>query len=221
MIARQLIADTIPALNHNNTAANALDQMQEFGVEMLPVIDDQKKYIGLLTDEAILDIEDMDLPLKDLPYSLTHPFVKANMHIFEVIKIAAENNLSLIPVLEEDDVFIGTITLQSLFRYFSNINSLTEPGAIIILSTPINSYSLSEISRIVDSCDMKVLALYVNIIRDQSKIEITIKLDKTDLSSLLNTFERFQYTVLAAFQEKEYIQDLKERFDEFMNFLDI
>jgi CBS domain-containing protein len=221
MIARQLIADTIPALNLQDSASKALDQMQEFGIEMLPVVDENKKYVGLLTDEAILDIQDMDLPLKDLPYALTHPFVKANMHIFEVIKIAAENNLSLIPVLEDDNLFIGTITLQSLFRYFSNINSLTEPGAIIILETAINSYSLSEISRIVDSCDIKVLALYVNILRDKSTIEITMKLDKTDLSSLLNTFERFQYTILASFQEKEYIQDLKERYDEFMNFLDI
>ena len=209
MIARQLIADTIPALNLQDSASKALDQMQEFGIEMLPVVDENKKYVGLLTDEAILDIQDMDLPLKDLPYALTHPFVKANMHIFEVIKIAAENNLSLIPVLEDDNLFIGTITLQSLFRYFSNINSLTEPGAIIILETAINSYSLSEISRIVDSCDIKVLALYVNILRDKSTIEITMKLDKTDLSSLLNTFERFQYTILASFQEKEYIQDLK------------
>jgi len=221
MIARQLIADTIPALNLQDSASKALDQMQEFGIEMLPVVDENKKYVGLLTDEAILDIQDMDLPLKDLPYALTHPFVKANMHIFEVIKIAAENNLSLIPVLEDDNLFIGTITLQSLFRYFSNINSLTEPGAIIILETAINSYSLSEISRIVDSCDIKVLALYVNILRDKSTIEITMKLDKTDLASLLNTFERFQYTIIASFQEKEYIQDLKERYDEFMNFLDI
>ena len=221
MIARQLIADTIPALNQSNSAAKALLQMQEFGVEMLPVVDDQTKYVGMLTDEAILDIEDMNLPLKDLPYALTHPFVKANMHIFEVIKIAAENNLSLIPVLEDDNVFIGTITLQSLFRYFANINSLTEPGAIIILETPINSYSLSEISRIVDSCDIKVLALYVNMLRDKSKIEITMKLDKTDLASLLNSFERFQYTIVASFQEKEYLQDLKERYDEFMNFMDI
>lgn len=221
MIARQLIADTIPSLNQKDSAAIALSLMQEFGVEMLPVVDDQKKYIGLLTDEAILDIEDMDLPLSDLPYALTHPYVMANMHIFEVIKIAAENNLSLIPVLEDGDVFIGTITLQSLFRYFSQINSLTEPGAIIVIETAIKSYSLSEIGRIADSCDIKVLALYIQIHRDKSSIEITMKLDRTDLASLLSTFERFNYTIIASFQEKEYLQDLKERYDEFMKFMDI
>jgi acetoin utilization protein AcuB len=221
MIARQLIADTIPSLNQKDSAAIALSLMQEFGVEMLPVVDDQKRYIGLLTDEAILDIDNMNLPLSDLPYALTHPYVLGNMHIFEVIKIAAENNLSLIPVIENGDVFIGTITIQSLFRYFSQLNSLTEPGAIIVIETAINSYSLSEIGRIADSCEVKILSLYLQIHRDKSSIEITMKLDKTDLAALLSTFERFNYHIIASFQEKEYMQDLKERYDEFMKFMDI
>ena len=221
MIARQLIADTIPSLTLNDSANTALELMQEFGLDMLPVEDDAHKYAGLLTDEAIMDIEEMDKPLSELPFSLIHPYANENMHIFEVIKITAENNLTLIPVVEKDDRLVGTITLQSLFRYFAQYNSLLDNGAILVVETNINSYSLSEIARIVESNDLKVLCFYVNTDYNNSKIEITLKLDKYELSSLVQTFERFNYTVKATFEEREYFQDLKEKYDEFMKYMDI
>jgi Mg/Co/Ni transporter MgtE len=143
------------------------------------------------------------------------------MHIFEVIKITAENNLTLIPVVEKDDKLVGTITLHSLFRYFAQYNSLLDNGAIIVVETNINSYSLSEIARIVESNDIKVLCMYVNTIYDQSKVEITLKLDKYELAALVQTFERFSYIVKATYEEQEYSQDLKEKYDEFMKFMDI
>jgi CBS domain-containing protein len=221
MIARQLIADTIPSLSLTDSANTALELMQEFGLEMLPVEDENHKYAGLITDEAIMDIEDMDKPLSELPYSLIHPYANENMHIFEVIKITAENNLTLIPVVEKDDKLVGTITLHSLFRYFAQYNSLLDNGAIIVVETNINSYSLSEIARIVESNDIKVLCMYVNTIYDQSKVEITLKLDKYELAALVQTFERFSYIVKATYEEQEYSQDLKEKYDEFMKFMDI
>ncbi|MEI6312668.1 MAG: CBS domain-containing protein [Bacteroidota bacterium] len=221
MIARQLIADTIPSLSLKDTANTALELMQEFGLDMMPVEDDDHKYAGLLTDEAIMDIEDMNKPLSELPFSLIHPYANENMHIFEVIKITAENNLTLIPVVEKDDRLVGTITLKSLFRYFAQYNSLLDNGAILIVETNLNSYSLSEIARIVESNNIKVLCLYVNTVYDTSKVEITLKLDKYELSSLVQTFERFNYTIKATYEEREYFQDLKEKYDEFMKYMDI
>jgi hypothetical protein len=108
-----------------------------------------------------------------------------------------------------------------LFRYFAQYNSLLDNGAILIVETNLNSYSLSEIARIVESNNIKVLCFYVNTIYDTSKVEITLKLDKYDLSSLVQTFERFNYTVKATFEEREYFQDLKEKYDEFMKYMDI
>lgn len=221
MIARKLIADTIPCLTLNDSANTALELMQEFGLDMLPVEDEKHTYAGILTDEAIMDIEDMNKPLRELPYSLIHPYVDENMHLFEVIKITAENNLTIVPVVKQNEELVGTITLHSLFRYFAQYNSLLDNGAIIIIEISINSYSLSEIARIVESNDMKVLCLYLQTNYNTNTIEITLKLDKYDLSALIQTFERFNYTLKATFEEQEFYQDLKDKYDAFMKYMNI
>ena len=218
MIAQELISDSLPPLKQSDPASLALELMQEFGVDMLPVVN-KEKYVGLITDEAILDIEDLDKPLTEAQFALTHPYVKAEMHLFEVIKIAVENNLNLIPVVGKDDQYLGLITLSSLVRSFSNYNGLLDPGAVLVLDINYNDYTVAEIARICESNDVKILCLYTNIIQDQNRVEVTLKLNKSDIGAVVNTFERFQYTIKASFQESEYMQDLKDRYDAFMRYM--
>lgn len=220
MLAQDIISDTMPPLKPSDSASKALELMQEFGVEMLPVVD-KGKFIGLISDESILDIEDLDKPIAECHFALSHPYVHSQMHLFEVIKIAVENNLSLIPVVEKEDKYVGLITLPSMFRQFAQLNGILDPGAVLVLEVNYNDYSIAEVGRICESNDAKILCLYANIIRDQNKVEITLKLDKSELAALISTFERFNYTIKASFQESEYMQDMKEKLDAFLKYMNI
>lgn len=220
MIASQLISDSFPPLRLSDSAATAINLMQEFGLEILPIVE-KGKYIGVVTDESILDIENLELPLSEAGYAFLHPSVTEDMHIFGVLKIVAEQNLSIVPVVSKENSYLGAVTLQSLLRYFTQLSGLTDPGAVLILQIPIRDFALSQVSRITESNDIQVLALYVNLIQDRSIAEITLKLNKTDLASLIATFERFNYTITASFQESEYFNDLKDRYDSFMKYMSI
>jgi hypothetical protein len=80
---------------------------------------------------------------------------------------------------------------------------------------------LSEIARIVESNDAKILSSYISSHIDSTKLEVTIKINRTDLSAIIQTFNRYNYTIKASFHQSEYVDDLKDRFDSFMSFLNI
>ena len=153
--------------------------------------------------------------------SLVRPFVNQNMHIYEVIRMAVDLQLTLIPVVDEEENYVGVITLQQIVKYFANVSSITEQGGIIVLELNRKQYSLSEISRIVESNDAIVLSAYVANQPDTNLLEVTIKVNSSDIRSLVATFERYEYIIKGSYQENEYTGQIQDRFDSLMNFLNI
>jgi hypothetical protein len=143
------------------------------------------------------------------------------MHIYEVIKIACDLQLTIIPVIDSEENFLGVITMQTLVNYFGTLNGIKDTGGIIVLEMNKSDYSLSEIGRIVESNNSLVLSSYVSSSSDSTKIEVTLKLNVADLKHVMATFERFEYTILASYQETEYHEQLKDRFDSLMNYLNM
>jgi acetoin utilization protein AcuB len=116
---------------------------------------------------------------------------------------------------------VGVITIQSLVEFFGSLNGIKEAGGIVVLEMNKSDYSLSEIARLVESNDALILSNYVSAHTETTKIEVTLKLNISDLKHVIATFERFNYTVAGSFQETEYYDQLKDRFDSLMNFLNI
>jgi acetoin utilization protein AcuB len=135
--------------------------------------------------------------------------------------VASELHLTIIPVVDENEVYVGVITIQSLVEFFGSLNGIKEAGGIVVLEMNKSDYSLSEIARLVESNDALILSNYVSAHTETTKIEVTLKLNISDLKHVIATFERFNYTVAGSFQETEYYDQLKDRFDSLMNFLNI
>jgi CBS domain-containing protein len=220
MIAKQLISNLIPPLKTSDTGEQAISWMQEFNVNHLPIVNNEQ-FLGLISEDDILDMSDLFEPIGNYSLSLFRPFVKEGMHIYEVIKVACELQLTIIPVVDKAETFLGVITLQSLVNYFGNLNGIKDNGGILVLEMNKSDYSLSEIGRIVESNNTLVLSSHVSSSSDSTKIEVTLKLNASDLKHVIATFERFEYTILASYQEAEYNDQLKDRFDSLMNYLNI
>jgi len=125
------------------------------------------------------------------------------------------------PVLGENEHFEGVITIQSIINNFSQISAVRNVGGILTLEMPANDYSLTEISRIVESNNAIILNSTVQNVANSYLIEVTLKINITDLSSIVASFERFGYTVKHIYQETTYIEILKDRYDSLMNYLNI
>jgi CBS domain-containing protein len=144
-----------------------------------------------------------------------------NQNIYDVVKLVSRLDLTLIPVLSQDEQFLGVITLPDLVANFAAIESVHDPGGIIVLELNKNDYVLSEIAHIIETNDAKILSSFITSNPDSTKLELTIKLNKIDLSRIIASFNRYNYVVKATYHESEHDTDLQERFDSFMNYLNI
>ena len=84
-----------------------------------------------------------------------------------------------------------------------------------------NDYSLTEISRLVESEDLKILSISVDADAARRTLQLTLKLNKTNIKHIVATFERFNYKVLSTFMEEEQTDSLKDRYDILMKYLNL
>lgn len=219
MIAIDLISDVVPAIHKNDTASEALNWMDVFRVSHLPIVVDEE-YLGLISETDIFDMNNPDKRVMDHELSLPRPFITEEQHIYEAAVLVAKYKLTVIPVLTTDEKYIGIITINDLAQEFSHLMSANNPGGIIVLELRTNDYSLSEIAQIVEGNDVKILSLYVKTMPTNEFVEITLKLNKNDISAVIQTFERYSYKIKATYAEsKEIDVMLKERLDSFLKYL--
>jgi CBS domain-containing protein len=220
MLAQELISDAIPPLKTSDSGIKALHWMDEFRVAHLPIVNNAE-FLGLISDADILDLNAPEESLGNHPLSLIRPFVYESEHIYEVLKLVARMNLTLVPVLDAENNYLGNISLRSLVENFAATASVMNPGGIIVLELNQNDYSLSQIARIVEENDTKILSLSINNNPDSTQIELTIKVNREDIRGILASFSRYNITVKATFQQGEFSEDLRNRFDMFMNYINM
>jgi len=221
MIARELISEVIPALKTSDTGQKALNWMEIFRISHLPIVNNHE-FLGLISDTDIYDLNDPQQPIGNHNLSLLKPYVQLDQHIFEVISIASKLKLSVVPVLDDKRYYKGVILVNDLVDNLAGMSSLKEPGGIIVLDIIQNDYSLSHIAQIVESNNTKILNLYVSSPPDSTRMEVTIKLNTSNLMPVIRTFERFNYEIKAWRGDDDDLDRFySDRFDSLMRYLDI
>lgn len=221
MIAKELISDDVPEISPNDNGQKASTLMDEFRMTHLPVINGQNQLVGMLSETALFDVDDWDAPVESYKSTLVDISVKENDHIFTVIKQMGENNSSCIAVVSEKQQFIGSISIYHLMKIISQLALFQDHGGILELEMNIIDYSLSEIANIVESNNAKILGMYIRNHPDSRKIHVALKINKSDLSAVVQTFERYEYTIAARFYQNNENDDLQNRYDNLMNYLNI
>lgn len=219
MLAEELISETVPSLKTSDTGTIALNWMEVFRISHLPIVND-KQLLGVISDTDIYDLNAFNDDIGNHSLSLAKPYVFSYQHIYEVIEIVAKLKLTIVPVLNSNNEYIGTILLQDLIQQFANLSALNNPGGIIVMELNENDYTLSQIASIVESNDAKILSLYVSANEKLQKIDLTLKINKTEISDVLSTLDRFGYKVKASFMEDKVLDSLyKRRFESLMRYL--
>jgi acetoin utilization protein AcuB len=218
MKAKDLISDVIPPLKHSDTGEIALRWMDEFKVTHLPVLK-HENFVGLISESDILDKLDLDRPLDVLFDHLPRPYVKGNAHIYELLYRVAEHKISVIPILDEDESYLGCASIHELIALIANTGSIKESGGILVLEVNRFDYSLAQIAQIVESNNAKILSSYIMSSPDSTKLEITLKINQIELDRIIRTFERYDYVISASYQKSNFEDDLQLRYDSLINYL--
>jgi len=221
LLAEKLISDSLTSVSSMEKGKKALNSMDVYRVSHIPVVNGSK-YLGLVSDKLIYDLNLLEVALETQLDKLNTSHVHKDQHIFEVAIMMYKLKLSVLPVLDTDHYYLGSITLYDLARRFAKLFSLEEIGGVMILEMNVNNYSLSEISRIVESINIKILSCFMDRKPGTNILDVILKLDNDELSSLIQAFMRYDYKVKAVYMDQSELGDLyKDRFDQFMKFMNI
>ena len=221
MLARELMSDTVPALKTSDTGHQALAWMDIFRISHLPIVNNLE-FLGLISDKDIYNLNMAEEAIGAHQLSLFSPYIFEDQHIYEVIGIASRLKLTVIPVLKRNNEYLGLITLHDLVTHFAGLSALQHPGGIIILDLHENDYSLSQIAQIVESNDSKILSLYISSEEDSTRLTVTLKINRADLTSIIQTFERYNYEIKASYMNEDDSESFyQSRYDLFMRYLNI
>jgi CBS domain-containing protein len=220
MLVADLITDEIPPLKHTDTVRVALDWMEQFKVSHLAVVK-ERDLIGLVSEHDLIDYSTPDEKLESLKVALIRPIIHNYQHTYDLLKLMMSFNLTLIPVLDDKELYKGCISLKGLLQNISTMASVQNVGGVIVLEVNQVDYSLTQISSIVEGNDARILSAHISSVPDSNKMEVTLKINKEDLSRILQTFYRYNYNVKASFQHSDFESGLKDKLDEFMHFINI
>ncbi len=219
MIASDLISHSLAPLKTSDTGEEVLTIMQIYHVKHLPIVNFEM-LLGTISEDEIMG-NDVDAAIGTYGLSLNKAFVRGSDHLFEVMSKLAEFNLTVIPVVDSEDHYLGMITQEDLVQFYANSFSFAEPGGIIVLEMNRRDYSLSEIARIVEAENSSVLSAFLTSNPDTTKVYVTLKINQQEIQHLIATFERYDYTIKASFTEEKYMEDLKDRYDALMSYLNV
>jgi acetoin utilization protein AcuB len=220
MLTRELLSQTLPSLHLQDKVYQALLWMNENHVTHLPVVDGDK-FIGLISEDDLMQAESDNLPLSSMQQSFSSMSVKEEEHFLKAVQLAADNGLSIVPVVSEDNELRGTVAYNELLKFSSDFMSLSEPGGLIVLELDSNQYSFNEISKLVETNDAQITQLNTSIDPETGLMQVTIRINKPEVSDIVATFQRYEYNVKYFFGEELYTNELRSNYDNLMNFLKI
>jgi acetoin utilization protein AcuB len=221
MLAASLINPMIPVLKPSDSVGTALDWMDEFGVKQL-IVADSGLYQGIVSQDILFDITDSTEVLAKLIIQHKDIFAAEDQHPYELLRIVNQFGLQIIPVLHDDRSFAGSILVNELVEHFVNDLGVQEKGAVIVLKIAERNYSLSEISRLIESNGTKILSSYYSSGESYdptNEAKLTLKLNRTHITPIIATLERFGYEVEEAHANDPIESVDQERLDMLLRYL--
>ena len=220
MTAENYIDTTVPYVTPDYTCSRVLSLMDTFKMSHLPVIENDI-YIGVISEDELFDKEMFEEALSDFGV-MRSPYVLSTQHVLDVLAIATHFSVPIVPVVNVERKYLGAITSQNLIDALAKITNVQSKGAVLVLEMGVHDYSLSEIARIVESENAKLISSYVTEYEDSTRIDVTLVVNMAEISPVVKALERYGYKVNTFFSGSNKIDDFyRERYELLMDYMKI
>jgi CBS-domain-containing membrane protein len=219
MKVRDAIHSDTPALQTSDSVEEALGLLMEYHVRHLPVVREEGRLAGVISEDRLMDAEGPDAPIASLligrPVS-----VPPEAHVFDAARTMVEHDLSTIPVADPKGHYLGLLRRHDIFDRFARMLSTRQSGAILALEVDSRDYALAKLVHVIEQNEAKVLAVASELPENSTeKIRITLKLNVKDTSRVRHVLEHHGYHVVAAFGEED--DEMEELVEEFVRYLEV
>ncbi len=219
MLVSVLINPDILELYPTDTVQEALESMDRFRVNHLPVVD-QGSLLGVLS-RSDLENHSPEKTVDKLSPSFVEARLLAQMHYFECIKLFGKSELSCIPIVDPDGLFIGVVTHKDVTTFLARHTAMADQGAIIVLTMEPKDYSLLQLAQMVEGNDAHIMYCSARPMEGKNELEVTLKVNTTRIGGILQTIHRYGYSVLTTFGESNDTDYLNDRYEALLKYLNM
>ena len=220
MLAVELITTTIPTLQLDDTIVKALEMLRSHKATHLPVVSDEK-FIGLISEDDLMDGGNDKNSLQTLQDDFISEAINDTEHFLQAVNYSNKLQSNIIPVINEEKLCLGVVTRTGLLIALGNFSGAQDIGGLIVLEMERSQYSISEISKIVESNEATVFHLNTIFQPDTGLMVVTIHINKRELSAIVAAFERYEYQIVYYFGEEKFENEIHSNYRHLMNYLDI
>lgn len=220
MTVAELIRPETPPLKPTDTVEQALGMMAAFHVAHLPVVDAESQLAGALSENALLDAPDPAALLADLLRD-TPIVATPEDHVFDVTRLMMKHGLTTLPVASAGGHYEGMLRRSDLFERFAEMLSTQTEGAILTLEVDVRDYSLSQLVFTIEQNGVKILSISSEPDASGHTLIVTMKLNVLDTARVRHLLEHYGYRVIGTHGEGEGGEELQQRVDEFMRYLEV
>lgn len=217
LVSKYISKDFIPA-KVNQTVGYGLGLVEQWEISHLPVFKGLE-FVGNFSAEA-LRLHDKSALLSDCQQDIEFFFINEKASILDAIYSFNQHATNLLVILDDSQRFVGFLLMEDVVSALAGMPFISESGSVVIIETLQKQFSVSEIAQIVESNNAKILGLFV-FNYQEDRVQATLKVLADDLTSVVETFERFNYRVLHKFFQDKNDDLIKNRFDLLMRYLDV
>ena len=218
MPLREYIINDIEPLDVTMKIKNVQELFNQLMYSHFP-IKKEGEYIGCISETDVYCFESEN-SLEDYLYAIEGFHVNQQNIWLDVLEAFAQNDTNIMPVLDENDKYVGYYELHDIIALFNDTPFFAEPGGILIVEKGYNDYSFSEVSQIVESNNAKLLGAFISKI-ENDVVQITVKISNTGMNDIIQTFRRYSYNIISGHQEDVFLKNLKDRSDYLNKYLNL
>lgn len=212
------ITNDFRAIDSQETIGSVQDFFADADFSHFPVLENGI-FIGSIASDDV-ETFDTDKKIIDYKYTLERFFVRKSMIWLDILEVFAKNHTNTIPILDENNSYIGYYEMEDIMKFFQETPFLKEQGGVIIVQKGLLDYSMGQITQIVESNNGKILGCFISE-ADLENVQITVKVGTGPMNEIIQTFRRYNYEIISEHQEDSYINSLKERSDYLDKYLNI
>ncbi len=212
------IIDTLPVYEVGENLEKTIRFFEETTFSHVAVVEDGH-FLGLLSENDHACFE-ADKQIESFRYELESFYVTTATSWLDVLEKFARNEANILPVLDETNRVLGYYNLNDIVSVFIATPFFTEPGGILVVSKGIKDYSFSEIAQIVESNNNKLLGAFITESLNDI-VQVTIKINAANLNEVIQTFRRYNYTIVFGNNDDQFLEDLKQRSDYLDKYLNV
>jgi CBS domain-containing protein len=219
MLVSDIIQTSVPVLHYTDTVEYAIALLQDNSMQHIAVINNEN-YEGLLSMDELLSADERDT-IAALANKLMHVSITEDQYFLTALKLITEYNITALPVLSAGKEYVGLVTETILLQTLATFTGIEVPGGVFVLEMPKEKFSIGEICRLIETNDAFVTQVNTYTDHLSGMLVVAFKINKTEISDILATLQRYEYTVKYFFGEEHYENTLKENFENLMAYLNV